>query len=124
MTSVKGPTMSNTAVFAAALASIVLDARRGEIDPQLLPFPPRRVEPTDPAELKARNERRLALADSWLQNPLNDIIVRDGDFMVADGNERLAGILLRGVDKIVVLLLPADTTEAQLDEISLLTDFH
>jgi hypothetical protein len=116
--------MSNVAVLAAGLSLIAADVNRIKIDPRKLLFHRTREEPTDPDELKARNERRLGLADSWLEKPINDIIVRAGDYTIADGNERVSGLLLRGVEEITVLLLPAETTDDHLDEISLLTDFH
>lgn len=116
--------MSNAGDSFADAASIVLDPKRVQIDPRKLKFYRSRLEPTDPEELKARNERRLALADSWLAGPIHDIVVRDGDFAIADGNERVAGILLRGVTEITVVLLPPDTPDSRLDEISLVTEFH
>jgi len=116
--------MSNAAVLTAGLASVLLDPTRVRIDPRKLTFHRVRLEPSDPDELKARNQRRLDLADSWLESPINEIIVRDGDYAIADGNERVAGILLRGVEEIAVTLLPAETPDSLLDEISLLTDFH
>lgn len=108
----------------AGIASIVLDAKRAQVDPRQLQFHRSRIEPTDSEEVKVRNERRLALFDSWLEQPINEIYVRDGDYAIADGNERVAGALLQGVAGITVCLLPAGTTDAELDSFSVLTDVH
>ena len=101
-----------------------MQATRTTLDPRLLKPHRSRREPTDPAELATRNERRKAMATSWLETPINEVYVRDGDYAIGDGNERVAGCLLLGVTEIPVSMLPACTTDAELDDLSLLTDFH
>jgi len=65
----------------------------------------------------------IALAKSWLKQPIHPIIVRP-DYTVADGHRRLKGLELLGVKEVEVFITDEDLTDGQLVEIALLSAVH
>jgi ParB/RepB/Spo0J family partition protein len=68
-------------------------------------------------------EELIALAESWLRQPIHPIIVRP-DGAVADGNRRLDGLELKGVTEAEVFVTDENLTDSQLVEIALLSAVH
>lgn len=75
-----------------------------------------RISPGSEEELKA-------LALSWMENPIHDILV-DADFSVADGNRRLKGLELLGATEVNVCVLDTKLSAAEMDDIALVTAYH
>ncbi len=65
----------------------------------------------------------IALAKSWLKQPIHPIIVRP-DYTVADGHRRLKGLELLGVKEVEVFITDENLTDEQLVEIALLSAVH
>jgi ParB-like chromosome segregation protein Spo0J len=65
----------------------------------------------------------IALAKSWLAQPIHPIIVRP-DYTVADGHRRLKGMGLLGIKEVEVFVSDQGFTDDQLVEIGLLSAVH
>ncbi len=65
----------------------------------------------------------IALAKSWLTQPIHPIIVRP-DYTVADGHRRLKGLELLGMKEVEVFVTDQDYADDQLVEIGLLSAVH
>lgn len=72
---------------------------------------------------KGGDESNKALARSWLSRPIHPIFCRS-DLTVGDGHRRLDGMLQLGIEEVEVFVTDEDLTEADLLEISLVTDIH
>lgn len=72
---------------------------------------------------KGQDDTNQALARSWLSRPIHPILCRS-DLTVADGHRRLDGLVQLGVEEVEVFVTDEDLSEADLLEISLVTDIH
>ena len=78
---------------------------------------PRRLNPGTQAEL-------IALARSWLADPIHDIIARASDFAIGDGHRRVEGLELLGETEADVTLLEGDISDLALDRMAFVSAFH
>ncbi len=68
-------------------------------------------------------EQLKALAQSWVDRPVHDIIVTPG-LKVIDGHRRLAGLLLLGITEIEVFVTDEELDERAALEVGLTTAIH
>ncbi len=80
-------------------------------------------------ERQRSREQLIALAESWLAMPVHPIVVRPatGEPLmhdVGDGNSRLDGLELLGIEEVEVFVTDAELTDEELDTIAFCTSFH
>jgi ParB-like chromosome segregation protein Spo0J len=78
---------------------------------------PRRINP-------GIREQVIALARSWLANPIHDILVRASDMVIADGHRRVEGLELLGETEADVTLLEGDVSDRDLDRMAMVSAYH
>jgi ParB-like chromosome segregation protein Spo0J len=69
------------------------------------------------------DEELIALAESWLERPVHDIIVTPS-LKVGDGNRRLDGLVLKGITEVEVFMTDEELDDKALLEVGLTTAIH
>ncbi len=84
------------------------------------------------AKLKKRSRRinhgtreeLIALARSWLANPIHSILVRASDLAIADGHRRVLGLEMVGETEAEVEQLEGDISDRDLDRMAMVSAYH